>query len=126
MSRIKRGVTTRAKHKRILEQAKGYYGRRKNTIRIARQAVEKAGQYAYRDRKVNKRNFRALWIQRINAAVREVGLTYGVFMHGLKLANVELDRKVLADIAMHEPDVFRAIAAQAQAALDAKPAVATA
>ena len=126
MSRIKRGVTTRAKHKRVLEQAKGYYGRRKNTIRIARQAVEKAGQYAYRDRKVNKRNFRALWIQRINAATREVGLTYGNFMHGLKLASIELDRKVLADIAMHEPDVFRAIVAQAQAALDARPAVATA
>ena len=126
MARVKRGVTTKAKHKRILEQAKGYYGRRKNTIRIARQAVEKAGQYAYRDRKVNKRNFRALWIQRINAATREVGLTYGNFMHGLKLASIELDRKVLADIAMHEPAVFRAIVAQAQAALDARPAVATA
>ena len=126
MSRIKRGVTTHARHKRILDKAKGYYGRRKNTIRIARQAVEKAGQYAYRDRKVNKRNFRALWIQRINAATREVGLTYGNFMHGLKLASIELDRKVLADIAMHEPDVFRAIVAQAQAALDARPAVATA
>ena len=126
MARVKRGTTTKAKHKRILEQAKGYYGRRKNTIRIARQAVEKAGQYAYRDRKVNKRNFRALWIQRINAATREVGLTYGNFMHGLKLASIELDRKVLADIAMHEPAVFRAIVAQAQAALDARPAVATA
>ena len=126
MARVKRGVTTRAKHKNILEQAKGYRGRRKNTIRIARQAVEKAGQYAYRDRKVNKRNFRALWIQRINAATREVGLTYGNFMHGLKLASIELDRKVLADIAMHEPAVFRAIVAQAQAALDARPAVATA
>ncbi len=122
MARVKRGVTTHARHKRILDQAKGYYGRRKNTIRIAKQAVEKAGQYAYRDRKVNKRNFRALWIQRINAAVREVGLTYGVFMHGIKLAGIELDRKVLADIAMHEPEAFRAIAAQAQAALDAKPA----
>ena len=86
MARVKRGVTTRAKHKNILEQAKGFYGRRKNTIRIARQAVEKAGQYAYRDRKVNKRNFRALWIQRINAAVRAEGMAYGVFMHGLKLA----------------------------------------
>ena len=121
MARVKRGTTSHARHKRVLELAKGYYGRRKNTIRVARQAVEKAGQYAYRDRKVKKRNFRALWIQRINAAVREVGLTYGVFMHGLKLANVELDRKMLADIAMHEPDAFRAIAAQAQAALDAKP-----
>ena len=117
MARVKRGVTTRAKHKRILEQAKGYYGRRKNTIRIARQAVEKAGQYAYRDRKVKKRSFRALWIQRINAAVRAEGLTYGVFMHGLKLAGIELDRKVLADMAMHEGAAFSAIIAQAKAAL---------
>lgn len=117
MARVKRGVTTRAKHKNILEQAKGYYGRRKNTIRIARQAVEKAGQYAYRDRKVNKRNFRSLWIQRINAAVRAEGLTYGVFMHGLKLAGVELDRKVLADMAMHEPGMFSTIIAQAKGAL---------
>ena len=117
MARVKRGVTTRAKHKKILGQAKGYYGRRKNTIRIARQAVEKAGQYAYRDRKVKKRSFRALWIQRINAAVRVEGLTYGVFMHGLKLAGVDLDRKVLADIAMHEGAAFSAIIAQAKAAL---------
>ena len=117
MARVKRGVTTRAKHKNILEQAKGYYGRRKNTIRIARQAVEKAGQYAYRDRKVKKRNFRALWIQRINAAVRVEGLTYGQFMHGLKLAGVELDRKVLADLAMNEGAVFSSIVAQAKAAL---------
>src|ERR1700754_4229863 len=117
MARIKWGVTTRAKHKRILDQAEGYYGRRKNTIRVARQAVEKAGQYAYRDRKVKKRNFRALWIQRINAAVRAEGLTYGVFMHGLKLAGVELDRKVLADLAMHEAETFSAIIAQAKAAL---------
>ena len=126
MARIKRGVTTRAKHKRILEQAKGYYGRRKNTIRIARQAVEKAGQYAYRDRKVKKRSFRALWIQRINAAVRAEGLTYGQFMHGLKLAGVDLDRKVLADIAMHEADAFRAIVAQAQGALPTQAATAQA
>ena len=117
MARVKRGVTTRAKHKRILVQAKGYYGRRKNTIRIARQAVEKAGQYAYRDRKAKKRNFRALWIVRINAATRMEGLTYGQFMHGLKLAGVELDRKVLADLAVHEPEAFNAIAAQAKAAL---------
>src|SRR3546814_3498661 len=102
MARVKRGVTSHARHKRTLESAKGYYGRRKNTIRIAKQAVEKAGQYAYRDRKVKKRNFRALWIQRINAAVRMEGLTYGKFMHGLKLAGVELDRKVLADIARSE------------------------
>ena len=119
MARVKRGVTTKAKHKRILDQAKGYYGRRKNTIRIARQAVEKAGQYAYRDRKVKKRNFRALWIQRINAGVRAEGLTYSQFMHGLKLAGVELDRKVLADIAMHEGEAFSAIIAQAKAALPA-------
>ena len=122
MARVKRGTTTKARHKRILEQAKGYYGRRKNTIRIATQAVEKAGQYAYRDRKVKKRSFRAIWIQRINAAVREQGLTYGVFMHGIKLAGIELDRKVMADIAMHEPDTFKAIIAQAQSALDAKVA----
>ena len=117
MARVKRGVTTHAKHKRILEDAKGYYGRRKNTIRIARQAVEKAGQYAYRDRKVKKRSFRGLWIQRINAAVRAEGLTYGVFMHGLKLAGVDLDRKVLADLAMNEGATFSAIIAQAKAAL---------
>ncbi|MDP8912888.1 MAG: 50S ribosomal protein L20 [Pseudomonadota bacterium] len=120
MARVKRGTTTKARHKRILEQAKGYYGRRKNTIRIAKQAVEKAGQYAYRDRKVKKRSFRALWIQRINAAVRAEGLTYGQFMHGLKLAGVDLDRKVLADIAMHEGDAFRAIVAQARGALPAQ------
>ena len=117
MARVKRGVTTKAKHKRILEQAKGYYGRRKNTIRIARQAVEKAGQYAYRDRKVKKRTFRGLWIQRINAGVRAEGLTYSQFMHGLKLAGVELDRKVLADIAMNEEAGFAAIVQQAKAAL---------
>jgi large subunit ribosomal protein L20 len=112
MARVKRGVTTRAKHKRLLEQAKGYYGRRKNTIRIARQAVEKAGQYAYRDRKVKKRSFRALWIQRINAAVRAEGLTYGQFMHALKVTGIDLDRKVLADMAMHEGDAFRALVGQ--------------
>ena len=120
MARVKRGVTTRAKHKRLLDQAKGYYGRRKNTIRIARQAVEKAGQYAYRDRKVKKRSFRALWIQRINAAVRAEGLTYGQFMHALKLTGIDLDRKVLADIAMHEGDAFKGIIAQARGALPAQ------
>ena len=122
MARIKRGTTTRAKHKRILDQAKGYYGRRKNTIRVARQAVEKAGQYAYRDRKAKKRSFRALWIQRINAAVRAEGLTYGQFIHALKLAGIDLDRKVLADIAMHEGEAFKGIIAQAKGALDKKPA----
>jgi large subunit ribosomal protein L20 len=120
MARIKRGVTARARHKRVLEQAKGYYGRRKNTIRVARQAVEKAGQYAYRDRKAKKRSFRALWIQRINAAVREQGLTYGVFTHGLKLAGIELDRKLLADLAMNEPQSFAAIIEQVAAALPAE------
>ncbi|MEE9434443.1 MAG: 50S ribosomal protein L20 [Sphingorhabdus sp.] len=118
MARVKRGVTTRAKHKRTLEQTKGYYGRRKNTIRIARQAVEKAGQYAYRDRKVRKRNFRSLWIQRINAAVREEGLTYARFMYGVKLAGIELDRKVMADLAMHEGEVFKTIIADVKAAID--------
>jgi large subunit ribosomal protein L20 len=125
MARVKRGTTSHARHKRVLEQAKGYYGRRKNTIRVARQAVEKAGQYAYRDRKVNKRNFRALWIQRINAAVREVGLTYGRFMHGMKLAGIELDRKVMADLAMNEPAAFRAVIAQVQAVLDVQAPVQT-
>ncbi len=119
MARVKRGTTTRAKHNRILKDAKGFYGRRKNTIRVARQAVEKAGQYAYRDRKVKKRSFRALWIQRINAAVRMEGLTYGQFVHGLKLAGVELDRKVLADIAMNEGEAFKGIVAQAKSALPA-------
>jgi large subunit ribosomal protein L20 len=122
MARIKRGTTTRAKHKRILDQAKGYYGRRKNTIRIARQAVEKAGQYAYRDRKVKKRSFRALWIQRINAAVRAEGMTYGQFIHALNLAGITLDRKVLADIAMHEAEACSAIIAQAKGALEKKAA----
>ena len=119
MARVKRGTTTKAKHKRILDQAKGYYGRRKNTIRVARQAVEKAGQYAYRDRKVKKRSFRALWIQRINAAVRghDADLTYSRFINGLDLAGIDVDRKVLADLAVHEPDAFGAIVAQAKAAL---------
>ncbi|MFN3591150.1 MAG: 50S ribosomal protein L20 [Thermaurantiacus sp.] len=122
MARVKRGVTTRAKHKRVLEQAKGYYGRRKNIIRAARQAVEKAGQYAYRDRRVKKRSFRALWIQRINAGVREEGLTYARFMHGVKLAGIELDRKILADLAMNQPESFKAIVAQAAQALEVEPA----
>lgn len=117
MARVKRGTTTRTKHKRLLDQAKGYYGRRKNTIRVARQAVEKAGQYAYRDRKVKKRAFRAIWIQRLNAAVREEGLNYSTFMHGVKLAGIELDRKVMADIAMNEPAVFKSVIKQAQDAL---------
>ena len=117
MARVKRGVVAHAKHKKVLEQAKGFYGRRKNTIRAAKAAVDKAGQYAYRDRKVKKRTFRALWIQRINAAVRAEGLTYSQFMHGVKLAGIELDRKVMADLAMNEGGVFTAIIAQAKAAL---------
>ena len=120
MARVKRGVTTRAKHKRILEQAKGYYGRRKNTIRIARQAVEKAGQYAYRDRKVKKRTFRGLWIQRINAACRENGIVYSRFIAGLKAAGIELDRKVLAAIAYDDATAFTALVEKAKASLPAQ------
>ena len=116
MARVKRGVTTRAKHKRILEQAAGYRGRRKNTIRVARQAVEKAGQYAYRDRKVKKRSFRALWIQRINAATRELGLTYGRFIYGLDKAGIVVDRKVLADLAVHDAAAFAVLVEKAKAA----------
>jgi len=117
MARVKRGVTSHARHKKVLEEAKGYRGRRKNTIKVARQAVEKAGQYAYRDRKAKKRNFRALWIQRINAGSRLNGLPYGQFMHGLKLAGIELDRKVLSDLATHEATAFASLVEQAKAAL---------
>ena len=117
MARVKRGVTSHAKHKKVLKAAKGYYGRRKNTIRIAKQAVEKGHQYAYRDRKVRKRNFRALWIQRINAAARELGLTYARMIDGLNRAGVEVDRKVLSDLAIHEPAAFAALAEQARGAL---------
>ena len=109
MARVKRGVTAHAKHKKVLKLAKGYYGRRKNTIRVAKQAVEKAMQYAYRDRKVKKRNFRALWIQRINAAVREHGMTYARFIDGLTKGGVEIDRKVLADLAVKDVAGFKAI-----------------
>jgi large subunit ribosomal protein L20 len=116
MSRVKRGVTTHARHRKVIKQAKGYYGRRKNTIRVAKQAVEKAGQYAYRDRKVKKRTFRSLWIQRINAAARANGLTYGRLIDGLKKAGIELDRKVLADIAVREPETFKGLAEAASAA----------
>ncbi|MEI2386184.1 50S ribosomal protein L20 [Breoghania sp. JC706] len=117
MSRVKRGVTAHARHKKVIKAAKGYYGRRKNTIRVAKQAVEKAGQYAYRDRKVRKRNFRSLWIQRINAATREHGLTYGRFIDGLNKAGVEVDRKVLSDLAIAQPEAFKALVDKAQAAL---------
>ena len=118
MARVKRGVTSHAKHKKVLEQAKGFYGRRKNTIRIAKQAVEKSLQYAYRDRKNRKRNFRALWIQRINAATREHGLSYGRFIDGLNKAGIEIDRKVLADMAVHEPQAFAALVAKAKVSLE--------
>ena len=119
MARVKRGVTAHAKHKKTLEAAKGFYGRRKNTIRAAKAAVDKAMQYAYRDRKNKKRTFRALWIQRINAAVREFGLTYSRFIDGLSRAGVEVDRKVLSELAIHEPAAFKAIVDQAKAALPA-------
>ena len=121
MARVKRGVTAHARHKKVLDQAKGFYGRRKNTIRTAKAAVDKAGQYAYRDRKVRKRNFRSLWIQRINAAARAEGFTYSQFIHGLDLAGIELDRKVLADIAGQDPSAFTAIAEQVRAVLGAQP-----
>jgi large subunit ribosomal protein L20 len=119
MARVKRGVTGHAKHKKVLKAAKGYYGRRKNTIRIAKQAVEKANQYAFRDRKRRKRTFRALWIQRLNAAVREFGLTYSRFIDGLAKAGLTIDRKVLSDLAIHEPAAFQAIVDKAKIALAA-------
>lgn len=116
MARIKRGVTSHARHKKTLKQAAGYFGRRKNTIRIAKQAVEKAGQYSYRDRRNKKRVFRALWIQRINAAVRLHGLTYGRFIDGLKKSQITLDRKSLADIAVRDPESFKQLVAKAKSA----------
>jgi large subunit ribosomal protein L20 len=116
MARVKRGVTTHAKHKKILKAAKGYYGRRKNTIRIAKQAVENANQYAFRDRKRRKRTFRALWIQRLNAAVRQFDLTYSRFIDGLNKAEITIDRKVLSDLAIREPAAFAAIVEKAKAA----------
>ena len=119
MARVKRGVAAHAKHKKVLKKAKGYYGRRKNTIRVAKQAVEKAMQYAYRDRKRKKRTYRALWIQRINAAVREHGLTYGRFIDGLGKAGIEIDRKVLADLAIRDVAGFKALCDQAAAKLKA-------
>jgi large subunit ribosomal protein L20 len=119
MARVKRGVTAHAKHKKVLKKAKGYYGRRKNTIRVAKQAVEKALQYGYRDRKRKKRTFRALWIQRINAAVREHGMTYGRFIDGLNKAGIAVDRKVLADIAVKDAAGFKTLCEQAAAQLRA-------
>jgi large subunit ribosomal protein L20 len=118
MARVKRGVTAHARHKKVLKAAKGFHGRRKNTIRIAKQAVEKSLQYAYRDRKNRKRNFRALWIQRINAAVREHGLTYGRFIDGLNKAGIEIDRKVLSDMAIHEPQAFAVLVAKSKTSLE--------
>ncbi len=117
MPRVKRGVTARARHKKVLDQAKGYRGRRKNVYRIAKQAVMKAGQYAYRDRRQRKRQFRTLWIARINAAAREQGMNYSVFMNGLKKAQINLDRKVLSDIAVFDKPAFVLIVAQAKASL---------
>ena len=119
MSRVKRGVTAHAKHKKILKQAKGFFGRRKNTIRAAKAAVDKSLQYAYRDRKNRKRSFRALWIQRLNAAVREHGIVYSRFIDGLGRAGIEIDRKVLSEMAIHEPVAFKAIVEKAKSALPA-------
>ncbi len=117
MARVKRGVTARSRHKKVLAKAKGYYGARSKVYRVAKQAVIKAGQYAYRDRRQRKREFRALWITRINAAARMHGLSYSRLIDGLRRAEIDIDRKVLADIAVHDPDAFGAIASQAQAAL---------
>jgi large subunit ribosomal protein L20 len=118
MARVKRGVIARRKHKSVLKKAKGYYGARSRVFRVAKQAVIKAGQYAYRDRRVKKRTFRALWIVRINAAVRAHGLSYSAFMNGLNKANIDIDRKVLAHMALHEPETFSNIAEQAKTALN--------
>ncbi len=118
MARVKRGVTSRAKHTKTLKAAKGFYGRRKNTIRAAKAAVDRSRQMATRDRRAKKRNFRALWIQRINAAVREFGLTYGRFIDGLNKAGIEVDRKVLSDMAIHEPAAFNALVDASKKALE--------
>ena len=118
MARTKRGVVSRAKHKKVLKSVKGQYGRRKNTIRIARQAMEKAMQYAYRDRKAKKREFRSLWIQRINAGVRSEGITYSKFINGLNKSGIKLDRKILAEIAYNDPEAFKSIVKKAQSSLN--------
>ena len=118
MSRVKRGVTSKAKHKKVLKAVKGQWGRRKNTIRVARQAMEKAMQYAYRDRRNKKREFKSLWIQRINAGVRSEGLTYSKFINGLSKSGIKLDRKILAEIAYDNPEAFKIIVKKAQAALN--------
>jgi len=118
MARVKRGVTSRAKHKKVLKAVKGQWGRRKNTIRVARQAMEKAMQYAYRDRRNKKRDFKSLWIQRINAGVRSEGITYSRFIHGLNKSGIKLDRKILAEIAYDNPEAFKTIVKKAQSALN--------
>ena len=117
MARVKRGVTAHARHKKVLAKARGYQGRNSTAFRVALERVEKAGQYAYRDRRNRKRTFRALWIQRINAGARQHGLTYSQFMNGLSKAGIEIDRKVLSDLAIREPDSFKALVEQAEAAL---------
>lgn len=118
MARVKRGVTARARHKKVLSEAKGYYGARRKVYRVAKQAVIKAGQYSYRDRRAKKREFRRLWIVRINAAARECGLSYSRFMNGLNKAEIQVDRKVLADIAVHDKAAFSALAEKAKASLN--------
>ena len=118
MPRVKRGVTSRAKHKKVLKAVKGQWGRRKNTIRVARQAMEKSMQYAYRDRRNKKREFKSLWIQRINAGVRSEGLTYSKFINGLSKSGIKIDRKILAEIAYDNPQAFKTIVKKAQAALN--------
>ena len=124
MARVKRGVTTHARHKKVLDLAKGYRGRGSKAYRIALEKVEKALRYAYRDRRNKKRDFRGLWIQRINAGVREHGMTYSQFIHGLKLAGIDLDRKVLSDLAIREPEAFANVVGSAKSALDQMPAAA--
>ena len=118
MARVKRGVTSHAKHKKVLKAVKGQWGRRKNTIRVARQAIEKAMQYAYRDRRNKKRDFKSLWIQRINAGVRAEGLTYSKFINGLNKSGIQIDRKILAEIAYDNPEAFKTIIKKAQSALN--------
>lgn len=117
MTRVKRGVQSRKRHKKLLKQTKGFYGRAKNCYRIAKQRLEKSWQYAYRDRRTKKRDFRKLWIQRINAASRQFGIVYSVFMKGIKLAGIEVDRKVLSDIAIREPEIFKSIVERVKTAL---------
>ncbi len=125
MPRVKRGVVSKARHKKVLKKAKGYYGARSKLYKTANQAVTKAGQYAYRDRRQRKRQFRALWIARINAAARLHELSYSRFINGLKIAEIDIDRKILADIAVYDPDAFGVLAKQAKASLNATPPVAS-